>query len=238
MNGVSEHESHGGLVAVVFDVDGTLLDTEAIYTAATNYVLEPFGHKLEWGLKQQMMGRPAIEACRIMVQQLNLPVSAEDILKKRQEYEHRAWPHTTPMPGAERLVRNLHALGVPMAIATGSDIASLTAKSAAHQSWFSLFSAVVTSSDPMLKRGKPAPDIFIRAAQLLNVPPEKFGQVLVVEDAVNGVEAALAAGMRCLAVPDPNLLMLNKGVFARADQLLSTLEEFDASFWGLPSLPL
>ena len=76
------------------------------------------------------------------------------------------------------------------------------------------------------------------AASILNVPEEEHPNVLVVEDAVNGVEAALAAGMRCLAVPDPNLLALNKPIFARADQLLSSLTEFDPSFWGLPSFTL
>jgi pseudouridine-5'-monophosphatase len=57
--------------------------------------------------------------------------------------------------------------------------------------------------------------------------------VLVVEDAVNGVQAALAAGMRCLAVPDPNMLHGNEAVFAQADQTLTSLEHFDPTFWGL-----
>ena len=226
-----------GLVAVVFDVDGTLLDTESVYTAATNHVLAPYGKQLDWSLKQQLMGRPALEACRLMVEQLALPTTAEALLAQRQAYEAAAWPHTAALPGAERLVRSLHALGVPLAVATGSDAASLAAKSAAHQSWFRLFRAVVTASDPAVRRGKPAPDVFQRAAALLGVPPADAGSVLVVEDAVNGVQAALAAGMRVLAVPDPHLLALNRPVFAQADQLLASLEEFDPAFWGLPDFP-
>ena len=167
----------------------------------------------------------------------DMVAAAEALLAQRQAYEAAAWPHTAALPGAERLVRSLHALGVPLAVATGSDAASLAAKSAAHQSWFRLFRAVVTASDPAVRRGKPAPDVFQRAAALLGVPPADAGSVLVVEDAVNGVQAALAAGMRVLAVPDPHLLALNRPVFAQADQLLASLEEFDPAFWGLPDFP-
>ena len=79
-----------------------------------------------------------------------------------------------------------------------------------------------------MKEGKPAPDIFLLAAERLGIEPAKC---LVFEDAPSGMEAALAAGMSVVVVPDPNM---DHSLYRNASQILSSLKDFDPEYWGLP----
>eukprot|EP00727_Mastigamoeba_balamuthi_P011177 m51a1_g6682 hypothetical protein (232) ;mRNA; r:231655-232350 len=221
---------------VIFDVDGTLLDTESLYSVAAKELVKPYGVEFTWELKQQLMGRRPIEACRIMIDALGLPVTPERLLELRTEAEDHLWPTCAAMPGAERLVRHLHSLGVPLALATGSDAHTLSLKQANHP-WMSLVSAVVPGDDKSVKRGKPAPDMFLEAARRLGLPEGAEGSVLVFEDAPAGVQAAVAAGMHVVAVPDPQSPALKSGAFDRADQVLASLADFDPAHWGLAPFP-
>lgn len=90
---------------------------------------------------------------------------------------------------------------------------------------------MVTSDDPELKHSKPAPDIFLLASARFPVPPASFDQVLVFEDAPNGVVAAHAAGMNVIMVPHQNL---DRTKCAQANVVLNSLEEFDPVAWGFP----
>ena len=102
------------------------------------------------------------------------------------------------------------------------------AKYEKHKQWFSQFKQIVRGDDPELKEGKPAPDIFLLAAERLGVDP---AQCLVFEDAPSGSEAALAAGMSVVVVPDPNM---DHSLYRNASQILSSLKDFDPEYWGLP----
>jgi pseudouridine-5'-monophosphatase len=101
--------------------------------------------------------------------------------------------------GAERLVRELVARAIPIAVATSSDRHLFELKTKPH-GWFDCFGVVVCGDDPRVTAKKPAPDIFLAAASDLGAEP---AQCVVVEDSPAGVEAALAAGMRVVAMPDP-----------------------------------
>ena len=83
--------------------------------------------------------------------------------------------------------------------------------------------------DPEIKQGKPAPDIFLLAAKRLKAPPEKC---LVFEDSVAGMQAAIAAGMSVVAIPDP---VFEKDLFKDADLVLNSMREFEPQQWGLPN---
>lgn len=187
--------------AVIFDMDGVLLDTEPLYTRVIAEVAARFGKTYDWTLKRQVMGRGPVEGARLLIAALELPLSAEELFALQDPLLERAFENVPPLPGAPELVRELAARGTRLAIATSSRARMFARKSAPH-AWFSLFESVVCGDDPGVLAWKPAPDIYLAAAERLGVPPE---ECLVVEDAPAGVLAGKRAGMRVFALPDPEL---------------------------------
>lgn len=219
---------------VLFDMDGLLLDTEKFYTVVQEKILAEYGKKFDWSLKAKMMGKKALEAGRIFVEDSGLVglLTPEEFIQRRELMLHAMFPGSDLMPGAERLIRHLHAHKIPMAIATSSHRRHFELKSTKHGPLFSLMHHVVTGDDPGVLNGKPAPDIFLIAANRFEDPDLKLANVLVFEDAPSGVAAAHAAGMPVVMVPDPNL---DSSLCQEADQVLTSLDHFDYSHWGLPS---
>ncbi len=185
---------------VIFDMDGVLLDTERLYTQATNAIVGRFGKIFDWSIKANMIGRPAIDSARYLVDALGLPIGPDEYLAERAVLFEELMPTAEAMPGARELTASLAARGVPMAVATSSSRAVFDLKTTRHRAWFASFAIVVVGDDPRISRGKPAPDIFLVAAEALGARPDRC---LVVEDAPAGVAAARAAGMQVVAVPDP-----------------------------------
>ena len=186
----------------IFDLDGVLLDTEPIYTDASNMVAARYGKTHDWSIKGNMIGRPAIDAAAYFVEALALPMTPEEYLAARDEYLLAHLPRAPAMPGAESFTRDLHRRGIPIAVATSTGAELFGVKIGAHGPWFSIFSAIVCGDDARVVRGKPAPDIFLVAARELGADPETC---LVFEDSPAGVAAALAAGMQVVALPDPHM---------------------------------
>jgi pseudouridine-5'-monophosphatase len=213
----------------IFDLDGLLLDTEPFYTQATQEVVREFGKTFDWGLKARMMGRPAMESARFLVEALDLPITPEEYLRRREKTMLRLFPTAEARPGALWITRQAVVRGIPQAVATSSTRSIFHLKTTRHSEWFSIFETIITGDDPEVTRGKPAPDIFLLAAGRMGVPPERC---LVFEDSLSGVEAAVAAKMPVIAVPDPNL---DHGEFRDADRILRSLEDFCFEDWDLPA---
>ena len=182
---------------VIFDMDGVLLDTERLYTAVTQRICDRFGKTFDWTVKGHMIGRPALDSARYLVRTLALPITPEDYLAEREAMFQTLMPTAAAMPGARALTDALRARGVPRAVATSSTRPLFALKTTRHRDWFAEFSAIVLGDDPRVARGKPAPDIFLRAAELLDVAPQGC---CVVEDSKPGVAASLAAGMQVIAI--------------------------------------
>ena len=90
---------------VLFDMDGVLLDTENFYTEATQQIVARWDKTFDWSLKQHMVGRPAIESARYLVDALDLPITPEQYLAEREEGLRTRMPQAQPMPGAVALTR-------------------------------------------------------------------------------------------------------------------------------------
>lgn len=218
----------------IFDMDGLLLDTETIYTVAQKEVLSKFGKEFTWELKAKMMGKKALDAARVLVEETGLQgqLDPEDFLQQREEILDRLFPEAPVMPGAERLVRHLHKQGVPIAVATSSHQRHFAIKTSHHKELFGVFDHIITGD--MVVHGKPAPDIFQQAADGFadGRKPSSPLHCLVFEDAPVGVEAANAAGMPVVLVPDHNL---DRALCGGATAVLGSLEEFKPEDWGLPA---
>jgi pseudouridine 5'-phosphatase len=187
--------------AVIFDLDGVLLDTEPLYTLATGAVVAEFGKTYEWALKRRVMGRGPLEAAQLVARELELPISAEEYLLRTDAALERLFETTPAMPGAAELLGSLASARVKLGLATSTG-ERLYALKARRHAWLSHFGVVVCGDDPEVAAAKPAPDIFLVAARRLGVSPSRC---VVVEDSVNGVLAAKRAGMQVVALPDPRL---------------------------------
>jgi pseudouridine-5'-monophosphatase len=190
--------THGPSTHVLFDLDGVLLDTERLYTEATQAIVGRFGKTFTWAIKRDAMGRDAHVSARIVLERLGVPLTSDEFLAERGPLLEALVARCQAMDGAETFVRALVARGVPVAVATSSERRLYELKVRSHP-WFDLFGVVVCGDDPRVSAKKPAPDIFLVAARDLGAEPRRC---LVFEDSLAGVEAALAAGMRVVALPD------------------------------------
>ena len=210
--------------AAIFDLDGLLLDTEPLYLEATTEVLARYGRTLERDVLRRYIGIPSVETMQRLADHYGVAVPGAALNEERHAILDRLLPTAGPRPGARELTDALQAAGVPIGVGTSSTLDTLALKLEPHREWFAGFDCIVTSDD--VPRGKPHPDIFIRAAELLGQPP---ASCLVFEDARSGIEAARAAGMAVVMVP-------TEGVDTRGldvDELLGSLTEFDPGRWGL-----
>jgi len=186
--------------ALIYDLDGVLLDTEPFYTQVTQEIVSEYGKTFDWSIKSNMIGRPSLESAQYLVEALSLPIAPEEYLARRGARLEQLFRDSPPRQGAERFTREMSTRGALQGVATSSEKRLFEIKTSRHRAWFSLFRVIVTGDDPRVRHGKPAPDIFLRAAEDLGVDAEAC---VVFEDAPSGVEAALAAGMEVIALPDP-----------------------------------
>lgn len=202
--------------AVLFDLDGVLLDTEPLYTEATQAVVGEFGKRFEWSLKRELIGTSEENGARLVCEHLELPITPHEYLARRKPFLDRSFATCPAMPGMQELVSELKASGVPIAVATSSMSTLYAAKSACH-AWLGTFDAIVCGDDSRVEAVKPAPDIFLAAAASLGVPPT---ECIVVEDSPAGTRAGRAAGAYVIAAPDP---AVPNSYFSQAHEVVRSL---------------
>ena len=185
--------------AIIFDLDGTLLDTEPLYTAAAQRVLDPHGHVYSMELKRKVMGGDSMRSAQLTIDEFNLRMTAKEFLLAREVHLKALFPEAEEIPGAGDYLRHLYSTNVPTGIATSSH-QHLCDLKINKRDWRPLLATVVCGDDDELHKSKPEPDIFLLCARRMGIKPE---DVIAFEDSRNGVLAAKAAGMTVVAVESP-----------------------------------
>lgn len=186
-------------VAVIFDLDGTLLDTEPLYTEATQRVLDPYGATYTIELKRKVMGGDSRRSAQLIIEEFDLSMTPEEMLSAREVHLVELFPTAPEIGGAGLYIEHLNQREIPTGIATSSH-SHLCDLKIGHRTWAPLLNEVVCGNDEALKRSKPEPDIFLLCAARMGVDPAR---TVAFEDSRNGVLAAKAAGMTVVAVESP-----------------------------------
>lgn len=225
--------------AILFDLDGTLLDTETISDQALLAALELTDDRkrLPWELKKQILGLRGAEWGPIVLRYVqenwgvtDLP-TVDELWSSWEDHVSQMCHQVEACAGAPELVQQLAVAGIPMAIATSSRQASVDKKRKNHGKMFQHLPTIVCGDHPAVKNGKPAPDIYLEAARQLGVDPK---ECLVVEDALSGVQSGKNAGCFVVAVPDARFDADEKAVFAaEAHAVLDSLWHFPGEQFGI-----
>lgn len=186
-----------GTLSVIFDLDGTLVDSEPNYYEAGRQTLAEYGvPDFSWAEHERYVGISTRETITDWRRRYGLSAPFEELLAvKNGHYLRLAGASTRVYPEMRAFVELLAAEGVPMAVASGSSAEAIGAILAG--TGLDAYLRTVVSADEVA-HGKPAPDVFLEAARRLRADA---ADCVVVEDAAPGAAAAHAAGMRCIAVP-------------------------------------
>jgi HAD superfamily hydrolase (TIGR01509 family) len=211
--------------AVVFDLDGVLLDTEELWDEARREVADARGGRWRDEAQRAMMGMSSPEWSRYMHEAIGVPDPPEEISKEVVARLEALYRERLPLvPGALEAVGRI-AERWPLAIASSSNrplidlFLELTGTGG-------LFRATVASEE--VERGKPAPDVYLKTARRLSVAPTSCAAV---EDSENGIRSAEAAGMRVIAIPN-RVFPPSDEALALADAVLGSLDELTPEVVG------
>jgi HAD superfamily hydrolase (TIGR01509 family) len=183
--------------AIIFDMDGLLVDSEPVWMQAETQLLTARGKVLDMALREKLVGLRTDEFIGQFRQIYALPEDVPTLNAECNRYMLDMIPtQVKAKPGAAELLAYITEQRIPSAIASSSPLAIIEAV-VKSQGWGNVLRTRVSADSVPL--GKPAPDVYLKAAELLGIDPR---DCLALEDSPNGARAAVAAGMVCYAVPD------------------------------------
>jgi HAD superfamily hydrolase (TIGR01509 family) len=188
------------LEAVIFDMDGVLIDSQPLHYETDRSLLKSFNIDPDAADLVSTQGKSNPDIWRGFIEQFGITTPLDEIMKRSVEIKHKLFSERecVPIAGIPELLRSLQREKVPRAVASSSaeKVVMLVLQKIGVRSFFD----VVLSGESVTK-SKPEPEVFLKTASLLQVPPENC---VVIEDALHGVTAAKRAGMKCVGYRNLN----------------------------------
>jgi HAD superfamily hydrolase (TIGR01509 family) len=206
-----------GLAAVVFDLDGVLVDSEQAWDAARKDVVAAHGGTWREGAERDMLGMSSREWPVYVVERLGVELTPERVNRAVVDAMLRGYERALPLlPGAREAVERV-ADRFPIGLASSSNREVIDVV-LDRMGVAGRFAATVSSEE--VARGKPAPDVYLEAARRMGVEP---ASAVAIEDSENGIRSAHAAGLRVLAIPNEHFPPAPEAL-ALADEVLADLD--------------
>ncbi|OGY87625.1 MAG: hypothetical protein A2233_01600 [Candidatus Kerfeldbacteria bacterium RIFOXYA2_FULL_38_24] len=202
--------------AFIFDMDGVIIDSEPLQLQSFNHVLKKYNIIVSMPeFKEKYMGYKDIQICEKIIDDYNLSLTKDEFVSNKRAAYLKILKQGTiePISGAVEAIKEISSL-MPIAIASSSnklEIETIIGRFGVRD----LFLVLVSASE--VKNGKPAPDVYLRVAKLMNIDPNKCG---VIEDTQLGVHAAKNAGMYCIGITTTH----TKDELQDADRVIDSFE--------------
>lgn len=197
---------------IIFDFDGTLVDSMRLWEEIDVEFLAQRGHRCPPDLQREIEGMGLQDCALYFKKRFGLEDSPEEMVQTWSRMVDKKYLQLPWKKGSVEFIREAHALGYPLAIATSNNIHLV--EKLLGQLGYSGFFQTITTSD-MVGASKPAPDVFLEAARRLGLSPEAC---LVFEDTLSGVQGAMRAGMRTIAVKEPH--------HSNVEEILQTADDY------------
>lgn len=205
--------------AVIFDLDGLLIDSEPAWHEADTVFFAKYGIPFTESLHQKIFGMGLRDGIELLKKEAGLKGKTEELMAGRREAFLKVFlKKPSLLEGAREIVETVHSAGYKSAIATGGHTID-TIKAILKQLNIEKYFKVLVSSD-LVEKGKPEPDVYVYTANKLKTDPK---HCLVFEDSPNGVKAGKAAGMKVIGV-NPNFAIQKHLDHAGADIIAPSLE--------------
>lgn len=205
------------LKAIIFDMDGVLVDSEPMHLVAVQKLMERYGVTYTEKENREFLGRKDVLIADVLIKRYSLPLTIDGFIDAKEEIlSHLIRQQAVPLPGVKKVLSRACELGVPMAIASSATMRTikLTVETLSIIQFFNYL-----CSGEEVEHSKPAPDVFLLAASRLGLAP---ASCMVIEDSQPGLIAANAAGMFSVAIPCAATAFQDHSM---ADLRLASLEE-------------
>ena len=176
--------------ALLFDLDGVLIDTEPLLANAWSETSKKYNFSLSTDNLNELKGRRKIDCAKKVLEWINQDISIDELLATQKSKLSNNLSKARPFKGAIDLIRFCIQIKLPIALVTSSSSDSFKIKSSVNP-WLNLFPIKILGDDKFISKGKPSPEPYLKAIQALNVNPKK---TWVVEDSYSGSLSGLKAG--------------------------------------------
>ena len=214
------------LKAIIFDMDGVLIDSEPVHLEANKRLMEKLGLKFDKDYYMQFIGSTTEYMWDKMKKDYGIVLSPDELMTISDDFvkEINGDNGYPVMEGASELIHKLHEAGLKLAVASSSGMKRIIS-SVKKLNVSEEINCVVSGQD--LRKPKPEPDIFLKTAEELGVLPE---ECIVIEDSLNGMKAAKNAGMICVMYENQSLGVQDSSY---ADYILQSFNGIDDSFFKM-----